>query len=442
MKGNTPVYGDWYYGPEKMLLTSYQYSDTRVRKYSDQISLTLAYQKIGESRNTRSFGSNNLTQRKEELHMLSMNLDFRKKIGIHEWRYGAEMVWNEVNSSAQKQDPKGNYLGPASTRYPNGGSHMNWAGVYVSFSHELHKKWIIHEGLRLNGTLLQAEFTDKRFYEFLPNDITQKNLSLCGNIGLVYLPNLSTKFYANVGNAFRTPNVDDVGKIFDSKSGQAMIIPNAQLKAEQTITGEIGLLSKPWKNLEVDVNFYYTALFNALVVVPTQKNGADSLVYDGKLTPVFTLDNAQNAFIYGSTAAIKWKLNNNLRLSSGLSYTYGRILGDSMMPLDHIPPMYGKTEIIFQKEKWEVCAYSLYNGSKALKDYYLNGEDNLQYATANGMPAWYTLNVSGSYKIVVLKMNLNIRLGLDNILDRNYRTFASGMSAGGRNFWLNLRINF
>lgn len=441
MKGNTPVYGDWYYGPEKMLLGSYHYSNGKVRKYTDQISLTLAYQKIAESRNSRNFGSNSLSKREETVDMLNLNLDFRKKKGIHEWRYGAEMVWNQVTSVARKESVHGVYIGPSSTRYPDGGSNMSWAGLYSSFSHELNKKWILHEGVRLNGTLLEARFKDKSFFDFLPNTITQKNLSLCGNIGLVYLPNNNHKLYFNVGNGFRTPNVDDVGKIFDSKSGQAMILPNAQLKAEQSITGEVGMLASINKQLELDWNVYYTVLNNALVIVPYTVNGKDSLLYDGKLTPVFTPDNAQSAFVYGSSLSVKWKVNKYIKMGSSLSYTYGRIVADSMMPLDHIPPMYGRTEIAYQKDRWQVLVYSLYNGKKALADYYLNGEDNLQYATPAGMPAWFTLNLQAGYRLEVFKTHVVCNVGVDNLLDRNYRTFASGMSAGGRNVWVNLRIS-
>jgi hemoglobin/transferrin/lactoferrin receptor protein len=80
-----------------------------------------------------------------------------------------------------------------------------------------------------------------------------------------------------------------------------------------------------------------------------------------------------------------------------------------------------------------------FNGWKKIKDYNPDGEDNGQYATAAGMPSWMTLNLRGSY---VIKKYLTVQAGIENILDRNYRYFASGFSAPGRNFLVALRTNF
>ena len=54
------------------------------------------------------------------------------------------------------------------------------------------------------------------------------------------------------------------------------------------------------------------------------------------------------------------------------------------------------------------------------------------------MPSWYTLNLGAAYQ---LTPNLQIQARLDNLLDQNYRTFASGFNAPGRNFVLSLRGN-
>jgi hemoglobin/transferrin/lactoferrin receptor protein len=41
-----------------------------------------------------------------------------------------------------------------------------------------------------------------------------------------------------------------------------------------------------------------------------------------------------------------------------------------------------------------------------------------------------------------LAKGLHLQLGLENIFDRNYRYFASGFSAPGRNVIVALRTNF
>ena len=80
----------------------------------------------------------------------------------------------------------------------------------------------------------------------------------------------------------------------------------------------------------------------------------------------------------------------------------------------------------------------MFNGWKKLKDYNPNGEDNGQYATADGMPAWFTLNWRASHP---LGKYLLLQAGVENIFNRNYRYFASGFSAPGRNVIVALRAN-
>ena len=81
----------------------------------------------------------------------------------------------------------------------------------------------------------------------------------------------------------------------------------------------------------------------------------------------------------------------------------------------------------------------MYNGWKYLDEYNADGEDNAQYATADGTPSWYTLNWKGSFNV---SKSLQVQLAVENILDRNYRAFASGFSAAGRNFLVALRANW
>jgi hemoglobin/transferrin/lactoferrin receptor protein len=111
----------------------------------------------------------------------------------------------------------------------------------------------------------------------------------------------------------------------------------------------------------------------------------------------------------------------------------------SSKPLDHIPPVFGKTSLAFQNKGILAEVYALYNGWKHLDQYNADGEDNAQYATADGMPSWATLNFRSSY---TFKKQVTFQLAVENILDRNYRYFASGFSAPGRNFILAARISF
>nr|HQV06063.1 TonB-dependent receptor [Chitinophagaceae bacterium] len=93
----------------------------------------------------------------------------------------------------------------------------------------------------------------------------------------------------------------------------------------------------------------------------------------------------------------------------------------------------------YAKNPFNTELYCMFNGWKRIKNYYLFGEDNVQYATPDGMPGWFTLNWKAGY---ALSNHLQLQLAVENILDKNYRYFASGFSAAGRNFVVALRVGF
>ena len=101
--------------------------------------------------------------------------------------------------------------------------------------------------------------------------------------------------------------------------------------------------------------------------------------------------------------------------------------------------MYGRAGIRWHTSRATAEAFVLFNGKKKLQDYNLEGEDNLQYAPADGMPAWTTLNLRGGYRFFKY---LTVQAGVDNLLDVQYRAFASGINGPGRNVFVTLRTQW
>ncbi len=188
----------------------------------------------------------------------------------------------------------------------------------------------------------------------------------------------------------------------------------------------------------------------------------DSILYNGIRSQVLASQNVNNARLWGFSSSLEVGLAKNLKLTSSVSYTRGSYKVEkgklaavyekqpngtytivqravTTKPLDHIPPIIGKTAVIYNHQKITTELYLVYNGWKHLDQYNPDGEDNAQYATADGMPSWLTLNWKASLN---LGTNFQVQLGIENITDRNYRYFASGFSAPGRNFILGFRANW
>lgn len=429
---------EWYYGPQKRLMGAYTLSLDKANKVYDHAKLILAYQDIEESRHNRNFGSTKLNHRVEKVKVLTLNLDFNKQIGKNEIRYGAEITHNKVNSTATQENINTGASVPLDTRYPGNGSTMQSLAAYITHTYEFSPKLILSDGLRYSHIQLNSKF-DTTFFPFPFTEITQKSGALNGNLGLVYMPGRDWRFAVLGSTGFRAPNVDDLSKVFESTAGK-VIVPNAELKPEYTYNAELSISKIVASTVKLEATGYYTWYKNVIATGTSKFNGKDSIMYDGALSQVITQMNKNNAYIYGLQAGITADISKKFTFASTINYTYGRVKTETVdVPLDHIAPVYGKTSLTMKIKKFRGEFFVMYNGWKRLKDYSNSGEDNLIYATANGMPAWYTLNLRTGYQF---NKYLHLQVALENILDQNYRVFASGVSAAGRNLVLTLRGTF
>jgi hemoglobin/transferrin/lactoferrin receptor protein len=181
-----------------------------------------------------------------------------------------------------------------------------------------------------------------------------------------------------------------------------------------------------------------------LTLAKSQFDGKDSIVYAGQKSGIYTTQNLDKAYIYGVSANFYSKISDNLNASANVTYTKGRVINDdsSVSPLDHIPPVFGRIDLNYTSEKIRISLWTMFNGTKKSSDYRLGTEDNELYSAdpVNGfMPSWWTLNAQTSYDFTNFS---TIQVGIENILDKHYRGFASGINAAGRNVSLTLRTKF
>ena len=434
-----PKFAVWNYGPQKRFLAAYTLDFNKNNTFFDQARVILAYQAIEESRIVRKFNDSWETNNIEKLDIFTINADFFQKIKKHELRYGTEAFLNLVNSSAFAKNVATNTIRDTSTRYPDAGSSMRSAAIYATHTWEISDKFILNDGLRFSYVGLNANFTDTTYFPFPFNSINQNNSAFNGNLGFVYLPSKTWRITANTSTGFRAPNVDDLSKVFESVPG-SVVVPNPNLKVEYTVNGELGITKEILPGLRASINFYYTNLSNALITQNSQFQGADSIQYGGELSQVMSTVNAGKAYIYGIEGALAGQINKYISVLGTVNYTKGRIVTDTVpYPLDHIPPVFGKFSVISSVNKLRTEFFVNYAAWKRVKDYNMIGEDNFSYATAEGMPSWFTLNARVSYSIT---KDISFQVACENILDQNYRQFASNISAAGRNFIFTLRGNF
>ncbi len=435
------------YGPQKRVLAAYTFNFDQKTVVSDNIKVILAYQKIDQDRITRRWQKTARTSQREDVTVLSTNVDAYKVIKEkHELRYGLEFTANDVKSAADTTNIILGGEGKAQTRYPDGGSQMNTFAVYLSHAWEVNKNFVVTDGIRYTNTSLSAKFADTTFKATrLPfDDAKQKNQAVTGSLGFTWKSDNDYKVSLLANTGFRSPNVDDMTKVFEGTGG-VVIVPNPALKPEYSYNFELGISKVIQGKYKFDITGYYTSLTNVIIQKDFKLNGSDSATYAGVKSRVQAMQNADNAYILGLSGGVQFDFNEHVSFKSVLNYTYGRYTdtkNDTVMPLDHIAPVFGQTSLIYKTKNIDGEFFVRYNGKKALADYgpaFISTEDNLQYATANGMPAWFTLNIRFGFNIT---KTLRLNAACENLTNNRYRTFASGINAPGRNVIVSLRYKF
>ena len=415
----------WEYGPQKRFMNALSIGHSKIKRLFDEFNTHFAVQKFSESRFSQK-KEGRLFERFEKVWVYSLVTDFNKSIGYNNLNYGFDMQYNLVNSSANEG---------TTSRYADGGSDMNSFSMFGQYKYPFAKSSYLSAGMRYSKIILNADFLDTETYNLPFESIHLENDAITGSLGLFHQLQTEWEASASISSGFRSPNVDDVTKVF-AKSG-TVTVPNKDLTPEYSYNMEF-TISKKWNQGHlISGTAFYTILQDAIIKDVFSLNGQDSLWYDGEYLPIVANQNIQEAYILGYNLKAHAVLNDFWTTTHSFNYTFGK--DRELNYMDHIPPVYGKCEMNFQKNKHSLQGYLLYNGWKHIETYSVSGSDNPQEATIDGTPAWWTLNLNYQYR---LNEMLLAQICFENILDAHYKTYSSGISAPGRNLILTLQASF
>jgi len=454
--GGELKYAEWYYGPQKRVLISSQLKIEPNKKWLQKGTLTAAYQNIEESRIDRRFSSLDRYYAFENLDVFSLNGDFFVPLTNASDRilsYGFEVTHNKVGSNAfgKTLEVQGNSiigLGDEfveQSRYPDGGSTYTSAASYVNYRQDISSKSTLNTGIRFVNTQLNATWIEDTFITLPDFDISLNNSAVTATIGYIYKPTINWQLNSVISSGFRSPNIDDVGKVRE-KSGN-VTVPNIYLKPEYAYSFETSVL-KYYDNrkFHTGLTLYYTLLDNYITRDYFEINNASTIVYNGEEGNVMANVNKDNAYIVGSTFSFKGDINPNWTTNGSITYTKGKAY-DTNLPLSSIPPLFGDLNISYHNERLQVGLNWKFNAKKNIEDYNLvEGIDNEEQTPYNsltgiyyGNPSWNTLNFNTNYRV---NNSFTAFLNIDNMLDVHYKEFASAISAPGRNISISFLVNF
>jgi len=435
---------EWSYGPQKWFMGNLQYYKNGKGKFYDGLKITTAYQNFVESRNDRGFGDDIRYGSKENVDAISANVDFEnKRIGNLRLYYGGEYVFNKIGSAGNEFNLETMVTSPSASRYPDNSTWQTLAG-YISGELRAKPNFTFLSGLRYSHVWIDAIF-DQTFYSFPFNDADLSTGALTGSLGFSWFPKADLQLTFNGSTGFRAPNIDDVGKIFDSEPG-SVVVPNPDLEPEYAYNLEVGIQKNFNDRLMLKGASFYTYLVDALVRRDFQFNGNSEIMYNGELHNVQAIQNAAKAYVYGFEFGLDAFLTENLSVNANLTFTEGieEEQDGTDTPGRHVAPTFGDFHIVWKNQKLKTDLFANFNGEISFGDLAMSErtKDYIYAVDAEGnpySPSWYTLNFRSQYQ---LSHALKFTANLENFTDQRYRSYSSGIVAPGINLILGVGYTF
>jgi hemoglobin/transferrin/lactoferrin receptor protein len=430
-----PNYGKWNYGPQKWFFQNIKFTTTKRNELYDQLAMVVGHQIYQESRLTRNYNESIENVRKEKLNIVSLNVDMKKAFKTWAFYYGMEGVYNDVQSNGVGVNVLNSETNRITSRYPT----SDWFsyGIYFSTKKKLTKKFNFNAGARLNTFSIHSDFINSVLP--LPFDKAKLNFStISGNLGVVH--KLSSRQTLNYvfSTGMRAPNVDDIGKIFDSAPG-IVVVPNPDLKAERALNAEISYQYLKRENLSFETSIYYTHLNDAMVRRDFILNGQDSILYDGSISKVQSVQNAASAYVGGLQLGAEYNLNKNWTIRASYNFQKGKEEYDDGTRSNsrHVVPDFGRFSLKYDNPVWYFKTEFNYQSEMSFDDLPFSERDkSVIYASdKNGnpfAPSWWIMTIKGGYSF---SDDFRLNIGVENVFDKRYRPYSSGISGSGLNFY-------
>ena len=434
----------WDYGPQKWFMTNFNISHAPLNTFYEGLKFTAAYQRFNESRFDRDFGAVSLFGTEEKVDAISFNLDIEhKKTGAFRLFYGAEYVGNKVYSKGSENIVSSNMILPAASRYPDNALWRS-AALYLNSTFEASENFKFLGGIRYTHVWVNASF-DNEFYDFPFEKADLNTAASTGSLGWSWFVAEDFQVNWNATTGFRAPNIDDIGKVFDSEPG-SVVVPNPALKPEYAYGTEIGLKKNFSDKVVWRLAGYYTHLKDALVRRNFALNGQSQIVYQGVLSQVQAVQNAANAYIYGWEIGADFMLSPYLSFAVNYSYIKGTEEEDNgaLSPGRHVAPSFGDLQLLYKNSRFKASILLNFN-REISADQLAVSEQSKSYMYALDRfgnpysPSWHSLNFRSQY---TLTNAVTTFLAWENITNQLYRTYASGLSAPGSNLILGASYQF
>ena len=371
-------------------------------------SADIAWQRIDDDRRSRDYEAPDRRLEKNRSDLFGLTINGSRLTEGGSWIAGVDLYYDEVSSRRVSEDLATGERTVVTSRFPNGSS-MELLSAFGNGTWDVAKNHALTLGVRLSDVRTRLPASDVH------------NTEVSGDIGWVADINDAWQLTANLGYGFRAPNVFDLGTL-GNRPGNRFNIPNPDLESEQVIHGDVGIRYRGDRS-ELSLSVYNLHYSNRITSVGT-----------GETTPegrdITQSVNAASSDVYGVEVTASFEIGLFWFANAKLGYTHGeqKVAGSAAEPADRIPPLSGylsieySPETAFGFEAWARMAGAQDRlSARDVRDTRINPD---------GTPGWASFGARGTWQPSDKWL---LTLGIDNLLDANYRRHGSGIDATGMN---------
>lgn len=424
-------YYRWIYEPQIRNLAYITYEHTVQNHFITSYRMSLSYHRQEEGRETQKSISSPLTKERDDVGTWGVTLQGHSIFDGHFLTYGLDAYFDHVSSQRSFLYPQtGDSEKDSRGRYPDGAKYHS-AGFYLQDEVALSPRWTIIPGVRYSAFSTRFDLPSSNAESVQAQSHRQSFTALTGNVGVIYRWSKNVFFNANIGQAFRAPNLSDISKLGESK-GSVYEIPNPDLVAEKMFSLDMG-----WKfdfdRFRFEFSSYYSRIHDLLASTDAMLDGSSTIQINDVEYKVKTKENMGKAFIRGLEGAITTRVFEKLFLNGNIAYTYGQNQTQNE-PVGGIPPLFGRIGAEWRTSTYYVDLYMRFANEQTR----LSSDDlDDPRIPEGGTPGWSTLNIRAGFPLFKTG---KLHLAIENILDKNYREHGSGINGPGRNFVISFEL--
>ena len=419
-----PSASEFLFEPNNRLFIHGRYLHYPRLTFVYRVEANLSFQEINDDRRIRDFESILRDQEENRDRLLEFNLKF-----LSHWeenavfRYGVQVLRDDVRSRRKRHNLDTGAVNTVPSRFANHSSITSGA-AYLQTKLHPSSLWEFTVGGRWSYVDIEVPKADRA----VGTDLSISELT--GELGTVVHLTKTVNLVANVGRAFRAPNIFDLSTL-GARPGNRFNIPNSDLGTEKAWSFDGGV---KWEtqHLSGEVIGFYTKIDDKIASIPT-----GAVTTDGRV--VVQNANLNKVTLMGFETGLLWLWSEQGELFGNMTFVWGKetFTDGRTDPADRVPPLNGRIGGAYQiTPQLRVESFVRF----ATRQDRLSPRDETDpRINPDGTPGWITLNFRSSYDF---GSGLIARLSLLNALDQPYREHGSGINSSGINAIVSAEASF